>query len=51
LSGPVYVSAKGILFDMDGVLVGSIESAVRCWRRWAKRYGVPNAEEFVIPQY
>ena len=49
MSGPVCVSAKGILFDMDGVLVSSIEAAVRCWRRWAKRYGVPNAEEFVIP--
>jgi len=49
LTGPVCVSAKGILFDMDGVLVSSIEAAVRCWRRWATRYGVPNAEEFVIP--
>jgi sugar-phosphatase len=45
----VCVSAKGILFDMDGVLISSIGAAVRCWKRWAKRYGVPNAEEFVIP--
>jgi sugar-phosphatase len=37
------------LFDMDGVLISSIEAAVRCWRRWAKRYGVPNADEFEIP--
>jgi sugar-phosphatase len=43
------VSAKGILFDMDGVLISSIGAAVRCWRRWATRYGVPNAEEFEIP--
>jgi len=49
LTGPVRVSAKGILFDMDGVLISSIGAAVRCWKRWAKRYGVPNAEEFVIP--
>jgi mannitol-1-/sugar-/sorbitol-6-phosphatase len=49
LTGPVCVRAKGILFDMDGVLVSSIDAAVRCWRRWAKQYGVPNAEEFVIP--
>jgi sugar-phosphatase len=34
---------------MDGVLVSSIEAAVRNWKRWAKRYGVPNPDEFVIP--
>jgi sugar-phosphatase len=34
---------------MDGVLVSSIDAAVRNWRIWAKRYGVPNADEFVIP--
>jgi len=49
LTGPVRVTAKGILFDMDGVLISSIGAAVRCWKRWAKRYGVPNAEEFEIP--
>jgi sugar-phosphatase len=49
LTGPVRVTAKGILFDMDGVLISSIGAAVRCWKRWAKLYGVPNAEEFEIP--
>jgi sugar-phosphatase len=49
LTGPVCVSAKGILFDMDGVLISSIEAAVRNWRLWAKRYGVPNPDEFVLP--
>jgi mannitol-1-/sugar-/sorbitol-6-phosphatase len=49
LSEPVCVSAKGILFDMDGVLVSSIGAAERNWRVWAKRYGVPNAEEYVVP--
>jgi mannitol-1-/sugar-/sorbitol-6-phosphatase len=49
LNEPVCVSAKGILFDMDGVLISSIEAAVRNWKRWAKRYGVPNPDEFVIP--
>jgi mannitol-1-/sugar-/sorbitol-6-phosphatase len=44
----VIVSAKGLLFDMDGVLISSIGSVNRCWRRWAAHYGVPNAEEFVI---
>jgi sugar-phosphatase len=46
---PVCLTAKGILFDMDGVLISSIESVVRCWRRWAELYGVPNAAEFEVP--
>jgi len=49
LTGPVRVTAKGILFDMDGVLVSSIESVVRSWRRWAELYNLPNAESFGIP--
>jgi sugar-phosphatase len=49
LSGPIRVTAKGILFDMDGVLVSSIGAAERNWRLWAKRYGVPDAEEYVVP--
>jgi sugar-phosphatase len=43
------VAAKGILFDMDGVLVSSIGSAVRCWRRWAELYNVPGAGSFDLP--
>jgi mannitol-1-/sugar-/sorbitol-6-phosphatase len=46
---PVCVTAKGILFDVDGVLVSSIESVVRSWRLWAKRYDVPDAESFEMP--
>jgi mannitol-1-/sugar-/sorbitol-6-phosphatase len=49
LTEPVCVTAKGILFDMDGVLVSSIESVVRSWRRWAELYKLPNAETFEIP--
>jgi sugar-phosphatase len=49
LTGPVNVTAKGILFDMDGVLVSSIESVVRSWRRWAALYKLPNAESFEMP--
>ena len=33
---------------MDGVLVSSIASVNRCWRRWAAHYGVPNPDEIVI---
>jgi sugar-phosphatase len=49
LSEPVCITAKGILFDMDGVLVSSIGSVLRSWRRWAKLYDLPNAEMFEVP--
>lgn len=34
------VEVRGILFDMDGVLVSSLASVERCWRQWAREYGV-----------
>lgn len=40
---------SGILFDMDGVLVSSIGSVTRSWRRWAAHYGLPNPESLEIP--
>lgn len=43
------VEVEGLLFDMDGVLVSSIGSVTRCWRRWAAHYGVPNADTYEIP--
>ncbi len=43
------VETKGILFDMDGVLISSIGSVIRCWRRWAEIYGVPNAATYEVP--
>jgi len=49
LSGLVQVETKGLLFDMDGVLISSIGSVVRCWRRWAAIYGVPGAESYDVP--
>ena len=45
----VTVDAAGMLFDMDGVLVSSIASAERCWKLWAKHYGVPHWEQVTIP--
>jgi sugar-phosphatase len=42
------VEVSGLLFDMDGVLVSSIGSVLRSWRRWAKHYGL-NPEKIVIP--
>src|SRR5262249_23752338 len=32
--------ARGLLFDMDGVLVSSAPSAERAWAVWAGEYGV-----------
>jgi len=49
LTDLISVEAKGILFDMDGVLISSIGSVVRCWKRWAKQYGVPDAENYEVP--
>lgn len=34
------VSVRGILFDMDGVLVSSIGSVERSWTKWAGEHGV-----------
>jgi sugar-phosphatase len=34
---------------MDGVLISSIGSVNRSWRRWAEHYGVPNADTFQVP--
>jgi sugar-phosphatase len=48
LSELVTVKAAGILFDMDGVLVSSIGSVNRCWKRWAEHYGLPNAASVQI---
>ncbi len=49
MSEPVVVKAKGLLFDMDGVLVSSIGSVRRSWRKWAKMYGVPDADNYEVP--
>ena len=34
---------------MDGVLISSIASVNRCWRRWAKLYEIPGWETYTIP--
>ncbi|MEO6802694.1 MAG: HAD-IA family hydrolase [Granulicella sp.] len=49
VASSVVVQTKGLLFDMDGVLISSIGSVNRCWRRWAAMYDVPDAENFMIP--
>jgi len=37
---PVTVRCKGILFDMDGILISSLGSVERCWRAWAVARGL-----------
>ena len=43
------VECKGLLFDMDGVLISSIASVNRCWRRWLQHYGIAGWETYTIP--
>ncbi len=40
---PVQVSCKGVLFDMDGILISSLGSVERSWTRWANLRGVDPA--------
>lgn len=39
-SSPVEIRCKGVLFDMDGILISSIGSVERSWTKWAKMRGV-----------
>ncbi len=43
------VVCKGLLFDMDGVLINSANSGTRCWRVWAAEYGLEGAAERNLP--
>ncbi|WP_263368195.1 HAD-IA family hydrolase [Edaphobacter bradus] len=49
MSDTICVETKGLLFDMDGVLISSIGSVVRSWRRWATIYKIPNADTYEVP--
>jgi mannitol-1-/sugar-/sorbitol-6-phosphatase len=39
-SFPVEIRCKGVLFDMDGILISSIGSVERSWTKWASMRGV-----------
>lgn len=39
-SAPVQIQCQGVLFDMDGILVSSLASVERAWRKWAALRGV-----------
>ena len=49
MSQRIEVEAAGLLFDMDGVLISSIGSVVRCWRAWCRMYDVPGADTYEVP--
>jgi sugar-phosphatase len=40
ITSPVEIRCKGVLFDMDGILISSIGSVERSWTRWAEMRGV-----------
>jgi sugar-phosphatase len=42
-STQVIVLCKGILFDMDGILISSLGSVERCWSAWAVSRGIDPA--------
>jgi sugar-phosphatase len=42
-SSSVIVRCKGILFDMDGILISSLGSVERSWTRWAEMRGIDPA--------
>jgi mannitol-1-/sugar-/sorbitol-6-phosphatase len=42
-TSPVVIHCKGILFDMDGILISSLGSVERSWTKWANLRGVDPA--------
>jgi mannitol-1-/sugar-/sorbitol-6-phosphatase len=40
VSSPVELHCKGLLFDMDGILISSIASVERCWTKWTRLHGL-----------
>ncbi len=48
-TGTLTASCAALLFDMDGVLISSIGSVLRCWRQWARLYDVPGADTYEVP--
>lgn len=48
LSSPVAVQCKGILFDMDGILISSLGSVERSWTKWAQMRDVDPAYALTV---
>jgi sugar-phosphatase len=47
-SSPVLVRCKGILFDMDGILISSLGSVERSWTKWSGMRGLDPAYVLTI---
>jgi sugar-phosphatase len=47
-SSPVTVQCKGILFDMDGILISSLGSVERSWTKWAQMRNVDPAHALSV---
>lgn len=43
ISSPVLIHCKGILFDMDGILISSLGSVERSWTKWSRMRGIDPA--------
>lgn len=41
---PVQIRCRGVLFDMDGILISSLGSVERSWTKWAGMRGLDPAE-------
>lgn len=39
-ASPVSIHCQGVLFDMDGILISSLESVERSWAKWAAMHGI-----------
>ena len=42
-ASPVVIGCKGVLFDMDGILISSLGSVERSWTKWSQMRGVDPA--------
>ncbi|MFD4990199.1 HAD-IA family hydrolase [Streptomyces sp. NPDC058374] len=45
------IEADALLFDNDGTLVSSVDSALRCWTRWAQEAGLSAADFAGVPMH
>ena len=41
------IRCRGVLFDLDGVLVDSTPAVARVWAWWAREHGFPDPDEIV----
>lgn len=48
LASPVAIPCQGVLFDMDGILISSLESVERSWTKWAESRGVDTVKAMSI---